>query len=170
MSGGMPPVVESNEWDAIARAAAERGDESAVGDDIQQLLAFEIDGTPYAMPVDRVREIVRMRPVTPVPRISEYVRGVISLRGEIIEVVDMRRRLGLDPIEPTRRTRIIVARSNSGEVAAILVDAVREVLRIKSDAIRPVSGSESSVVENLCACGDQFVSLIQLDRVLAIDA
>jgi purine-binding chemotaxis protein CheW len=111
-----------------------------------------------------------MRPVTPVPRISECVRGVVSLRGEIIEVIDMRRRLGLDPIEPTRRSRIIVVRSSSGDVAAILVDAVREVLRVTEDAIQPATGSESGVVESLCARGDEFVSLIELDRLLAIDA
>jgi purine-binding chemotaxis protein CheW len=170
MSKATTPVAKVSGWVELARAAADRGDSSMGGDDIQQLLAFDIDGTPYAMPVERVREIVRMRPVTPIPRVSAYVRGVISLRGEIIEVVDMRRRLGLDPIEPTRRTRIIVARSNSGEVAAILVDAVREVLRVPSEAFRPISGSESSVVERLCACGDEFVSMIELDRVLAIDA
>ena len=170
MSEAMPPASETSEWDELARAAADRGDESGASDDIQQLLAFDIDGTPYAVPVERVREIVRMRPVTPVPRVSDYVRGVISLRGEIIEVVDMRRRLGLDSIEPTRRTRIIVARTSSGEVAAILVDAVREVLRVTDEAFRAVSGSESSVVENLYACGEEFISLIELDRVLAIDA
>ncbi len=170
MTEGISPVAESGKWDELARAAADRSDESEASDEIQQLLAFDIDGTRYAVPVERVREIVRMRPVTPVPRVSEYVRGVISLRGEIIEVVDMRRRLGIDPIEPTRRTRIIVARSHSGEVAAILVDAVREVLRVTSEDFRPVSGSESSVVESLCACGDRFVSVIELDRVLAIDA
>jgi purine-binding chemotaxis protein CheW len=170
MSEEMTPAAKSSEWDELARVAANRGEETGVSDDILQLLAFDIGGTPYAIPVDRVREIVRMRPVTPIPRVSEFVRGVISLRGEIIEVVDMRRRLGIDPIEPTRRTRIIVARSHSGEVAAILVDAVREVLRVTSEDFRPVSGSESSVVENLCACGDRFVSVIELDRVLAIDA
>ena len=169
MSEAMPPVAETSEWDELARAAADRADGAKVSDDIQQLLIFDIDGTPYAVRVERVREIVRMRPVTPVPRISECVRGVISLRGEIIEVVDMRRRLGLDSIEPTRRTRIIVARTSSGEVAAILVDAVREVLRVTQDAILPATGSGSGVVENLCARGDEFVSLIELDRVLAID-
>jgi purine-binding chemotaxis protein CheW len=170
MSEEMTPAAESSEWDELARAAADRGQETDVSDDIQQLLAFDVAGTPYAIPVERVTEIVRMRPITPVPHVSEYVRGVISLRGQIIEVVDMRRRLGIDPIEPTRRTRIIVARSHSGEVAAILVDAVREVLRVTSEEFRPVSGSESSVVESLCARGDRFVSVIELDRVLAIDA
>ena len=170
MSEGMPPVGKANQWDELARAAANRGDEPAASDEIRQLLSFDIDGTPDAVPVERVREIVRMRPITPLPRVSEYVRGVISLRGEIVEVVDLRRRLGLDPIEPTRRTRLIVARSNSGEVAAILVDAVREVLRVTDEAFRAATGSESSVVENLCVCGDQFVSLVELDRVLDFDA
>ena len=170
MSEGMPPAAETSAWDELARVAADRGDAEEASDEIRQLLAFDIDGTPYAVPVERVREIVRMRPVTPVPRVSEYVRGVISLRGEIVEVVDMRRFLGLDPIEPTRRTRIIVARTTNGEMAAILVDAVREVLRVTNDAIRPAPVSESGVVESLCVCGDEFVSLIELDRVLAIDA
>jgi purine-binding chemotaxis protein CheW len=170
MSEAMPPVSGTSEWDALARAAAGRTDEVEGSDEIQQLLAFDIDGTPYAVRVERVIEIVRMRPVTPVPRISECVRGVVSLRGEIIEVIDMRLRLGLDPIEPTRRSRMIVVRSSSGDVAAILVDAVREVLRVTEDAIQPATGSESGVVESLCARGDEFVSLIELDRVLAIDA
>ena len=170
MTEETPPVSGSRDWDVLARAAARKSDASDVSDEIRQLLAFDIAGTPYAVPVERVREIVRMRPLTPIPRVSEYVRGVISLRGAIIEVVDMRRRLGLDPIEPTRRTRIIVARTSSEEVAGILVDSVREVLRVTDEAFRPLTGSESSLVENLCACGDEFVSMIDLDRVLTIDA
>jgi purine-binding chemotaxis protein CheW len=133
-------------------------------------LTFEVADTPYAVPVERVREIVRIRPITPVPHVPVEVRGVISLRGEIVEVVDLRRRLALDPVDPARSTRIIVVHSEEGKVAGILVDAVREVSRVSEDAIRPVGSSESGAVESLCVRGEEFVSLIDLDRILQIDA
>ena len=97
-------------------------------------------------------------------------RDAASVGAEAEEVDDIRRRLGLTPIAPTRRSRIIVASTSTGEVAAMLVDSVREVLRVPSEAIRPTTGSESGVVEGLCACGDQFVSMIELDRALTINA
>jgi purine-binding chemotaxis protein CheW len=116
-----------------------------------------------------VREIVRIRPITPVPRVPEDVRGVISLRGEIVQVVDLRRRLGLEAVEPGRRSRVIVVRGGDTRVAGLLVDAVTEVLSIADDALRPASG-EASYVEALCVRNEGFVSLVDLDRVLAVDA
>jgi purine-binding chemotaxis protein CheW len=117
-----------------------------------------------------VREIVRIRPITPVPRVPSEVRGVISLRGEIVEVIDLRRRLDLEPADPVRSTRIIVVHSENGKVAGILVDAVREVSRVSEDAIRSVSNAEIGAVESLCVRGEEFVSLIDLDRILHINA
>ena len=157
---------EVREWDDLARAAAARSDSS---DEIHQLLSFEIAGAPYAVPVARVREIVRMRPVTPVPRTPEEVRGVISLRGEMIELIDLGLRLGLGPIEPSRQTRIIVIKTGDDEVVGLLVDAVREVFRISRDAIQPATGSVTGAVNDLCKCRNEFVSMIELDRVLTLD-
>ena len=173
MSESRPPdpePIENRGWENLARDAARVAAAGEAFDDVLQLLSFELDGAPYAVPVDRVREIVRMRSITPVPRVPEEVRGVISLRGEIIQVIDMRRRLGLPPVEATRHTRLIVARDSEGRVAAMLVDAVREVLRVGADAIRVTDGSDSGVVDGLCEFGGRFVSMIELDRVLELDA
>ena len=161
---------EVREWDALARSASGRGDSPESLDEVHQLLSFELAGAPYAVPVERVREIVRMRPVTPVPRTPEEVRGVISLRGEMIELIDLRRRLGLGSIEPSRRTRIIVTKTSDDEVVGLLVDAVREVLRISTEAIQPATGSDTGVVNDLCTLRDEFVSMIELDRLLTLDA
>jgi len=157
-------------WDELARSAQGAGDSEERQEELRQLLTFEIDSTPYALPVERVREIVRIRPITPVPRVPEEVRGVISLRGEIVEVIDLRRRLDLEPTDPVRSTRIIVVHSETGKSAGILVDSVREVSRVPEDAIRPTTGTESGSVEALCVRGEEFVSLIDLDRVLEIHA
>ena len=161
---------EVREWDALARAASDRADSSESLDEVYQLLCFELAGAPYAVPVERVREIVRMRAVTPVPRTPEDVRGVISLRGEMIELIDLRRRLHLGSIEASRRTRIIVAKTSDDEVVGLLVDAVREVLRVSAEAIQPATGSDGGAVNDLCTVQDEFVSMIELDRLLTLDA
>ena len=160
---------EARQWDDLARAAADRGDSSESLDEIHQLLSFEIAGAPYAVPVERVREIVRMRPVTPVPRTPEEVRGVISLRGEMIELIDLGRRLGLGSIESSRQARIIVVKTRDDEVVGLLVDAVKEVMRVSNDALQPATGSDTGVVNDLCKFRDEFVSMIELDRVLTLD-
>jgi purine-binding chemotaxis protein CheW len=165
-----PEPIEDRGWETLAREAAD-ADASAEGlDEMLQFLSFELDGAPYAVAVEQVREIVRLRTITPVPRVPDDVRGVISLRGEIIEVIDLGLRLGLPAVEPGRATRLIVTCDSEGRVAAMLVDRVREVLRVGADAIRPASGSESGAIESLCACGDLFVSVLELDRVLEFDA
>lgn len=158
------------QWEALARAAAQTSDEN---DDplrgVQQLLAFELSGSPYAIRVECIREIVRIRPIASIPRVSGDVRGVISLRGEILQVIDLRRRIGMEPIEPDRRSRIIVVQAEDGSTAGLLVDGVREVLRVQSETIRPNASSEAGFVESICVRGEQFVSLINLQRVLEID-
>jgi len=161
--------VEGQEWDEIARAAAVRRDSSELDADVHRLLSFEIAGSPYAVPVERVREIVRMRPVTAMPRSPAEVRGVISLRGEMIQLIDLGLRLGLGRIEPSRRTRIIVIKTGEDEVVGLLVDAVREVMRITEDAIQPAAGSDKGAVNDLCTFRDEFVSMVELDRVLTLD-
>ena len=76
----------SEAWDDLARTARPTENDDEQQEDLRQLLTFEVDSTPYAVPVERVREIVRIRPITPVPHVPKEVRGVISLRGEIVEV------------------------------------------------------------------------------------
>ena len=88
----------------------------------------------------------------------------------MIELIDLRRRLSLGSIEPSRRTRIIVVKTNDEEVVGLLVDAVREVLRVAEDAIQPATGSDTGAVNDLCKFHDEFVSMIELDRVLSLDA
>lgn len=156
-------------WDLLARVAAEQRDGEATPIDFLQFLTFVLDGAPYAIPVERVREIVRLRPTTPIPRVPDDVRGVISLRGEIVQVVDLRRRLGLAMPEASRSSRVIVVHGGDDQIAGLLVDGVTEVLTVGEEALRPSSG-ESSAVDTLCARGDEFVSLLDLDRVLAVHA
>ena len=163
-------AVAAPRWQDLARRAAERRSAEVESVAVRQLLTFLLDGSPYAVPVERVREIVRVRPITPVPRVPHDVCGVISLRGEILEVIDLRLRLHLRAAPNARASRIIVAHAADGGVAGLLVDGVSEVLSVSADALRPGASTETGNVETLCVRGDRFISLIDLDRVLGFDA
>ncbi len=154
------------DWESLARAAAAGRDANEEPVILRELLVFLLGDSPYSITVDRVREIVRMRPITPVPRMPAEIRGVIALRGEVVQVVDLRMRLGLPTPEAGRRTRIIVLHGDDDRVAGILVDAVREVVRVPEDDIRPSTGREGGSVSELFLSGDDFVSILDLDRVL----
>jgi len=154
------------DWEVLARAASGGPQSREDATLLREFLTFQLAGDPYAVPVERVREIVRLRPITPIPRVPEALRGVISLRGEVIEVVDLRLRLGLTPGEPTRASRIIVLHGEDGRMSGLLVDAVTDVLRVTEEAIRTDGQGESGRVGALCVRGDQFVSVLDFERVL----
>jgi purine-binding chemotaxis protein CheW len=159
-------------WQDLARSAARREADAAEAEAQRELLVLWLDGDPYALPVERVREIVRIRAITPVPRVPEAVRGVISLRGEIVQVIDLRRRLRLPPPDAgagARRARIIVLNSDDGQLTGLLVDRVSEVLRIAEGGLRPPAARESDTVAALAAYGERFVSLFDVERLLDLD-
>ena len=156
------------DWAELARSAA-RGAEQGAAEDVRQLLIFQVADASYALPVECVREIVRQRPTTPIPRAPADVRGVISLRGEILQVIDLRRRIGLPAAEPTRRARIVVVQAEDAGVAGLLVDGVREVLRTGQSTLS-LQGGGDGMVAGLVRRGDSFVSLIDLGRVLDLHA
>jgi purine-binding chemotaxis protein CheW len=152
-------------WDVLARAAArarEVREESAL---VRELLRVEVGSEPYALPIERVREIVRLSPITKVPRAPELVLGVISLRGEIVQVLDLRRALGAAAAAPTRRSRIVVLHGEAGEITGWLVDVVNEVLRVPESELRPPPGDANELVTSICVRGDRFVSLLEPDRM-----
>jgi purine-binding chemotaxis protein CheW len=164
--GGAKAATRSLDWEQLARTAAhgpQAGDDATL---LREFLTFQLAGDPYAVPVERIREIVRMRPVTPIPRVPAALRGVISLRGEIVEVVDLRLQLGLTPTEPTRASRIIVLHGDDGKLTGLLVDAVTDVLRVTEEAIRSDGSGESGRVGALCVRGEQFISILDFERVL----
>ncbi len=166
--GGMG--VGEGDWQELARAAGGAHGEESELELLRELLTFQLDDSPYAIPVERVREIVRLRKVTPVPRVPAAVIGVIALRGEIVQVVDLRMRLGLVAGEPTRTSRVIVLHGDDDRVTGVLVDEVREVLRVGEDSIRDAASGETGSVNELCVRGEEFVSVIDIDRVLELDA
>jgi purine-binding chemotaxis protein CheW len=154
-------------FDRLARAAAGSAAAITEAEPDRELLVLWLADDPYALPIERVREILRMRPVTPMPRVPACVLGVLSLRGEIVQVIDLRRRLGLAPgAAESPRRRIVVIASEDGQLSGLLVDRVSEVLRLREDALRPPTARDARTVAALAPQGDRFVSVFDVDRVL----
>ena len=101
-----------------------------------QLCTFRVGGEDYAIDIMRVREIIHPLTITPVPRAPAFVDGVIRLRGDVIPVVDVRKRFGLPATPATRKSRFLVV-NVAGRRIALVVDEVREVLRLRRGEIRP---------------------------------
>lgn len=159
------------DWEALARGAAADfggGGHEDASHELRELLVFGLDGAAYAVPVERVREIVRMRQLTLVPRAPAWLLGVVALRGEIVEVVDLRRRLGLGGSSPDRSHRIIVLHGDADRVTGLLVDSVSEVYRIHDDEVLPAQSLDVSNVSEVCPRDGEFVSILDLERVLGV--
>jgi purine-binding chemotaxis protein CheW len=97
-------------------------------------LTFSLGGEEYGIGILEIKEIIGMMPITSVPQTPEFVKGVINLRGKVIPVTDLRMRFGIEKIDYTERTCIIVVeveQSNTSVLIGVVVDAVSEVLNIK---------------------------------------
>ena len=101
-----------------------------------EMLAFRLGDEEYAVMIDAVKEVLKLRELTPVPNAPDYVLGVMALRGLVLPVIDLCKRLGLPAAEQDERSRIIVVSVND-EDAGIHVDRVTGVIRISPDAVRP---------------------------------
>lgn len=93
----------------------------------EQYCTFWVDDLYFGVPVDGVQEVLRHQPMTPVPRASEAVRGLINLRGQIVTAVDLRVRLGLPPRADDALPMNVIVR-NRGEVVSLLVDDIGDVI------------------------------------------
>ena len=96
-----------------------------------EYLTFQLGGAPFALPIKGIREVVGCLPITEVPGMPLFLRGVMNLRGVVMPVIDLRVRLGLAPARATRRSCIVIVELEDGGLAVpvgLLVDAVQAVL------------------------------------------
>ena len=137
-----------------------------------QLVTFSIDEEEFGVNILKVQEIIRIMEITRVPRSPEFVEGVINLRGRVIPIVDLRRRLGLAAIAHDKDTRIIVIELNS-LVVGFIVDAVSEVLRIPADTVEPTppvaAGVDSEYISGVGKLQDRLLILLDLDKLLTAE-
>lgn len=137
-------------------------------------LSFLLGPEEYGVEILKVQEIIGIMDMTCVPRTPECVRGVVSLRGRVIPVVDLRCKFRMPQAEVTGRTCIIVVQASQGDLTVtmgVIVDEVSEVISFAQEQIEsaPVFGGgmdESASITGMGKLGSKFVILVDIDRVL----
>ena len=139
-------------------------------------LTFTLGDEEYGISILKIKEIIGMMPITSVPQTPEFVKGVINLRGKVIPVVDLRIRFGMQSIDYTERTCIIVveiAASTNNVLMGCVVDAVSEVLNIKSEETEdtPRFGSrlKTDYILGMAKMEGGVKILLDIDEVLSAE-
>jgi purine-binding chemotaxis protein CheW len=152
--------------DTVAHAANQEG----------KYLTFSLAGEEYGIGILKIREIIGMLPITSVPETPLFVKGVINLRGKVIPVVDLRRRLGMPTMDYTERTCIIVVEIAvaAGTVSmGVVVDSVSEVLNIKGADIEdtPSFGTQfnTEYILGMAKVGKNLKILLDIEKALTSD-
>jgi len=144
----------------------------AVQNNYEEFLCFRVSAETYGINIMQIKEIIKPRPVTEVPRSPSFVSGVISLRGVIIPVIDMRDRLGLSREHVTGKERIVVVKSGDA-YAGLLVDQVVQVVRIFHDSFEPapsiLDGIDLEFVSGIGRTDQRMVILLNVENITDIN-
>jgi purine-binding chemotaxis protein CheW len=112
-----------------------------------------------------------MQVITRIPGAPEFVEGVINLRGKVVPIIDLRKRLNRETQEPTKETRIVVMHNIGGSDVGVIVDGVNEVLSIPLDSIEPpskmITESESDYLHGIAKLESKLIILLDLSKALA---
>ena len=141
-----------------------------VGSDGIQYIVVRLCDEQYGIDIKYIDNIIRMQGITRVPKVPEYLKGVINLRGEVIPVMSARLKMFLPADEITRATRIIILKLEQHGTVGIIVDEVKEVVTLDSDHIEKVSyDSNTENVNFITGIGkhnDELISLLDLNLLL----
>lgn len=152
--------------------ARPRAEEGHLSKEEEQFVIFRLDNDSYGIPVESVQEIVRVPDqLTVVPRAPLFVEGVINLRGEVLPVIDQRKRFGLEPTERSDRQRIVVLKAR-GTLLGFIVDSVAEVRKIPVSLIGPapaLSPEQRELIRRVANLGEErgIILLLEAERMVS---
>ncbi|MBM7623355.1 chemotaxis protein CheW [Sporohalobacter salinus] len=142
-----------------------------MSDKTKQLIVFNLGGEEFGVKITRIQEIIRMKEITELPNSSEFMAGIINLRGDIISVIDLRSKFAITQ-EETKKTRIIIVEMDDQDVG-LIVDSVSEVLRISSEDIEDapdrVAGIRQEYLKGIGKIDDRIIILLALDKLLTAE-
>ena len=134
-----------------------------------QYIVIKLGNEQYGIDIKYIDNIVRMQHITRVPKVADYLKGVINLRGEVIPVMSLRLKMDLPEDEITKATRIIILKLEQHGTIGVIVDEVREVVTLSMDQIEKMAydGKEDRVnfVSSVGKREDELISLLDLNAV-----
>ena len=142
---------------------------------IKQLVSFILGKEEFGVDILMVQEIIRLATITPIPNAPEFIEGVINLRGKVIPIIDLRKRLKItkEEVKNAKHTRILVIEID-GNVTGFIVDAVSEVLKIPINRIEPppeiiVSSIDSEYISGVIKLEENLLILLDFKKILRIE-
>ncbi len=143
---------------------------ASANDPVTQWVTFFLDNEKYGINVMQVQEVLRMTEIAPVPGAPDYVLGIINLRGNVVTVIDTRKRFGLPEQEADDATRIVIIEAEN-QVVGIVVDSVAEVVDLRASDIETapnVGNDESSkYIQGVTSRGEQLLILVDVNKLLS---
>lgn len=143
---------------------------SVVEDVKKQFIVVKIGSEQYGIDINYVDNIVRMQKITRVPKVQPYFMGVINLRGEIVPIMSIRIKMGLDKDDITDVTRIIILKLEDHGVLGILVDEVKEVMTLGTEEIDKATydakSNKGNFIEGVGKNGDELISLFNINSII----
>lgn len=141
---------------------------------VREFLVLALGGDDYGVELTSIREILNPPPITPVPRANKAILGVCSVRGLLVTVLDLRRRLDLEPNSAPKRRRLLLTNGARDEVFGIIVDEVRQVVRLTESELELSSAVlGDDVADHVLGIGrpqsaQNVIILLDLSRVVAL--
>lgn len=145
-------------------------EELKVASETTQFIVIQLGDEQYGIDIKYIDNIVRMQHITRVPKVDAYLKGVINLRGEVIPVMSIRIKMGLEPDAETKSSRIIILKLEQQGTIGVIVDEVKEVVTLENDQIEKIAYDSKDEKDNfLCGIGKYdggLISLLDLNSVV----
>ena len=142
------------------------------GEELTEFINFRIGEENYGVDIQKVKEVIRHREITRLPKAPSFVKGVINLRGDVIPILDLRDRFDLEHKEYTEMTRVIVVEVDTRSIGMV-VDSVSHVQRIGEAEIEPpppiVGGISAEYLRGVGKVGEKLIVLLNIDRILTVE-
>lgn len=140
--------------------------------ELRQFISFSVGNEEYGLELLRVKEVIRIREITWLPKAPTFVKGIINLRGDVIPIIDLRDKFGLESQAHTATTRVIVVEVE-GRLMGMVVDSASQVVRIPTNQIDPpppvLGGFSREFITGVGKLDDKLVILLNADAILTMD-
>jgi purine-binding chemotaxis protein CheW len=136
----------------------------------RQILVFNVANEEMGLDISCVREVLRPQTICPLPRTPPFIEGIINLRGHLVPLIDLGKRLNARQIEDENAKRIIVCKVNKS-VVGLTVNSLKEIIALSEEAIRPTPGvvsmqMETQLLSGIATVGERMIPILDLDHIL----
>ena len=151
---------------------ADTREDRAAADELTQLISFMVGKEEYGLEILNVKEVIRIREITKIPKAPLFVKGIINLRGDVIPIIDLREKFGLETEEYTTMTRVIIVEVD-GKAIGMVVDSVSQVIRIAQSEVEPppplIGGLAAEYLRGVGKIGERLIILLNIIKILTTE-